>query len=58
MSDPQTTLEWLEGELAAVVLKLAEVETAKHAYLDSYHIAKSRLQEGKQKLEDLVANHV
>lgn len=54
MSDEITTKEWLEQEHAAVVLKLAEVETAKHAYLDSYHIVKSRLQKGKTELEILI----
>lgn len=54
MSEELTTKEWLEGEKAAVVLKLAEVETAKHAYLDSYHIAKSRLQKGEAELTTLI----
>lgn len=55
MSEELTTKGWLEAELAAVILKMAEVETAKQAYLDSANIAKTRLQKGKTELESLIA---
>lgn len=55
MSEEITTKDWLEAELAAVILKMAEVETAKVQYLESYGIAKTRLQKGKDELEALVA---
>lgn len=56
MSQTQTKKQWLELEFAAVVTKLAEVETAKEAYMLSYEIAKERLEAGKEKLLELLAD--
>ncbi len=58
MSVEQTTLEWLQAEHAAVVLKFAEVQIAKQTYLASYEIAKARLEKGKAELELLIAAQV
>lgn len=54
MSQEQTKLSWLEAELNAVILKKAEVETAKANYLTSYEIASERLEHAKEKLESLI----
>lgn len=57
MSQEQTKLGWLQAELNAVILKQAEVETAKAAYMASYEIAKERLEDARDKLEQLVEDN-
>lgn len=54
MSEELTTLEWLQTEHEAVKAKLAEMLAAKTAYLDSFNIAKARLEKGKTELEILI----
>lgn len=56
MAQEQTKKQWLELELAAVITKIAEVETAKTNYLASYEIATERLEQGKEKLLELIAD--
>lgn len=57
MPNGSITKTWLEQELAAVVLKLAEVEAAKVSYLASYDAAKARLENGRAELLNVLQNY-
>lgn len=54
MTNGNEMLDWLTAEKNAVLLKKAEVDTAKAAYLAAYTEAKTRLEAAEAKLETLI----